>query len=153
MGDYEQLIQDVENAGNEIFWLGAADEEQVTKLESTLGAVLPDSFKSFLVKYGGGGVIDAEISGIEDNDASISNGGTVLGDTVEARASYQLPSELIVVFFRDDEICWCLDVSKMNSECECPVVNYDLFKKKVTNKIAENFEVFFQQYLELRSES
>tara|TARA_Y100000296_G_scaffold36931_1_gene42760 strand:- start:172 stop:630 length:459 start_codon:yes stop_codon:yes gene_type:complete len=151
MKDYSELISRVEEAGNEIFWLGAASSDQIEALEKNLGCVLPESFKDFLSIYGGGGVVDAEISGIEDNDASIDFGGTVYGDTLTAREEYDLPKGLVVIFFRDDETCWCIDSRDALNSKEFPVVSYNLFKKKVDKKISDDFSIFFEEYFTLRS--
>jgi len=71
------------------------------------------------------------------------------GDTLTCRDDYELPENLVVIFFKDDEICWCLDTSE-NIEGEYPVVSYSLYKKKVDSRIATSFSEFFKQYLELR---
>lgn len=149
--DYQKLIDVVDDAGHELFWLGAASEAQVVELESLLGFELPVSFKYFLTTYGGGGVVGSEISGIEDNIASLDNGGTVYGDTLTVREDYGLPAGLAVIFFKDDEICWCLDSSKSNEDGEYSVVSYDLFKRNVSNIISKDFAAFFTEYLELRT--
>ncbi|MGI9280221.1 MAG: SMI1/KNR4 family protein [Endozoicomonas sp.] len=151
MKDYSALIDNVKKADNELFWLGSASSDQINKLEKILEVKLPESFRQFLSEYGGGGIIDAEISGIEDNHAALDNGGTVFGDTLTAREDYELPENLIVVFFKDYEICWCLDSSSTDNSGEYPVVSYNLFHHKVDNKIADSFSDFFKDYLELRA--
>lgn len=148
---YSYLVEAVKNAGNEIFWQGGCSSEQLKKLEELLGLTLPSSFKDFLKTYGGGGVIDAEISGIEDNDALIDTGGTVYGDTSTARKDYGLPDELAVIYFRDDEVCWCLDARNKKEDSEYPVVNYNLFSRKIENQLSDSFEQFFEEYLKLRA--
>ncbi len=152
MSELDRLIEKVEKSENEIFWFGSASVEQVDELEKLLKLSFPKSFKDFLQAYGGGGVVDAEISGIEDNDASLDYGGTVYGDTLVAREDYDLPDGLAVIFFRDDEICWCLDTRSVGLDVECPVVSYNLFDRKIDNIIAGDFNEFFREYLELRSQ-
>lgn len=152
MTDRQTLIEKVEKNGHEIFWQGKATREQVEKLQLLLNVKLPESFKSFLLEFGGGGVIDAEISGIEDNNAEIDNGGTVYGDTLLCREEYDLPEYLVTIFFRDDEVCWCLDTKEFGQTRECPVVSYNLFSKVIEGKIANDFELFFKAYLELRTQ-
>ena len=151
MENYAKLINQIEDSGEEIFWQGPADDKQINHLEKELNVKLPNSFKEFLYEYGGGGVIDEEISGIESNDASLVRGGTILHDTLECRKDFSLPIHLVVVFYKYQELAWCLDTSKLDQKNECPVVSYDLFSKTVTNTIAKNFEQFFKQYLELRA--
>lgn len=151
MNDYSKLIKQIESSGEEIFWLGSVDDAQISLLEKQLMVTLPNSFREFLTEYGGGGVIDDNISGIENNDANLKTGGTVLQDTLECRQDFNMPNYLAVIFYKYQELAWCLDLSKLNSDNECPVVSYDLFSEKVTNDIANNFEFFFKEYLELRA--
>ncbi|MCW8876716.1 MAG: SMI1/KNR4 family protein [Kangiellaceae bacterium] len=150
--NYDKLIQQVESKGNETFWFGKTDIVQVEKLESMLGLILPSSFKEFLENYGGGGIVESEISGIEDNDAELDYGGTVWGDTVTCREDYELPDNLAVIFFKDDEVCWCLDCNLLNEFNECPVVSYNLFNKSVDREMSSSFKDFFVEYLELRAQ-
>jgi hypothetical protein len=148
MAEYDDLVGAITTAGNEIFWLGAASEEQVRLAEILLGVPLPRSFRHFIESYGGGGVIGAEISGIEDNDASLESGGTIVGDTRTCRSQYGLPSHLIVIYFHDDEVCWCLNTSESIDD-ECPVVSYNLFTRKVDRVIANDFSSFMRNHLTL----
>ncbi len=148
MLEYDELARAAENAGNEVFWFGATSTDQIDRLEALLGARLPGSFRRFLAEYGGGGIVSAEVSGIEENDAENDSGGTVLGDTVVCRSDYGLPHDLVVMYFHDNEVCWCLDTSRFIDD-ECPVVSYSLFTKKVEREISDNFEEFMKQHLGL----
>jgi antitoxin YobK len=150
MAEYDHLAHSAESAGHEIYWYGAASEEQVSRLEAMLGVGLPAAFKRFLQSYGGGGIVSAEVSGIESNDASLRNGGTVLGDTLICREKYGMSSDLIVIYHHDDEVCWCLDVSQSKND-EAPVVSYDVFNRVIDRKIADSFHDFMRQHLALYS--
>ncbi|NRD71847.1 SMI1/KNR4 family protein [Shewanella sp. VB17] len=151
MIEVTELITKIEQSGQDIFWLGKSSFEQIEKLEFLLGIKLPKSYKSFLLEFGGGGVVGAEISGIEDNNAELDYGGTTYGDTLVCREDYLLPDNLVVIFFRDDEICWCLDIQQTDSDKESSIVSYNLFNKKIDRVIADDFEKFFREYLDLRS--
>lgn len=109
MGIHDDLAEQVRRVGNEIFWLGGASPESIEELECRLALRLPKSFRDFLRDYGGGGVVGAEISGIEAGNANLERGGTVLGDTLSCRTRFQLPTGLVVIYFHDDEVVWCLD--------------------------------------------
>lgn len=150
MSEYDDLAAAAESAGSEIFWYGAASREEVDRLEEILSAALPSSFKRFLESYGGGGIVTAEVSGIENNDATLKNGGTVLGDTLICRERFEIPRNLVVIYYHDDEVCWCLNLSEWNNG-EAPVVAYDVFGRKVDRKIAESFDEFMRQHLMLYS--
>ncbi|MGG7670815.1 SMI1/KNR4 family protein [Yersinia sp. J1] len=148
MKDIESLISKLSSTTkHEVFWLGAVDQEQITKLESALSFRLPEDFKFFLEKTGGGGVVEQEISGIEDNDALAEFGGTVYYDTMYCRNEYFLPDNLAVIYFKDDEICWCLNTSPDNFG---EVVSYDVFLKRYTQIMHRSFKDFFEEYVNLR---
>lgn len=145
----DDLAAAAEGAGYEIFWLGAASTGEIDKLETLVGITLPPSFRDFLGRYGGGGVVDAEISGIEDDDAAKATGGTVWGDTQACRARFDLPEGLAVVYFHDDEICWAID----GRGEERPVVSYNLPLRKIDREIAPDFEAFLRLHLGLYAEA
>lgn len=148
MAEYDELIAAVTTAGNEIAWLGTASRDQINSVEELLGVPLSSTFRRFLEDYGGGGVVGAEVSGIEDNDAALSTGGTLVGDTATCRNRFHLPPHLVVIYFHDDEVCWCLDTSK-GAGGECPVVSYNVFTRKVDAEIAKDFSSFMHQHLAL----
>ncbi|EOI5727212.1 SMI1/KNR4 family protein [Cronobacter malonaticus] len=132
---------------HEVVWLGPTDEKQVKKLENALNLSLPEDFKFFLTETGGGGVVEQEISGIEDNNALGECGGTVYYDTTYCRDEFNLPEELAVIYFKDDEICWCLDCSAKNFG---KVVSYDLILCKKHSTLHNSFKGFFKEYVNLR---
>ncbi len=148
MQNIESLIEQLNKSGHEIFWQGKASISAVDKLEELLSCKLPKSFRSFLVEYGGGGVVEEEISGIESNDPSLENRGTVYGDTLICREDYALPSSLIVIYLGMDDVIWCLDVEDSDGD-ECPVVSFDVFSKG-TKELAKSFDEFFAEYVTLR---
>ncbi|WP_076516950.1 SMI1/KNR4 family protein [Achromobacter sp. MFA1 R4] len=150
MAEYDELAMAAEAAGNEIFWLGPASGHQVQRLEALLGLQLSPSYKRFLEVYGGGGIVSAEISGIEDDNAELMTGGSVLGDTFTCRDRFGLPDHLVVIYFHDDEVCWCLDASEGDGD-EFPVVSYNIFSKEVDRAISEDFSAFMRQHLALYS--
>lgn len=148
MKDIENLINKLSSTTkHEVFWLGAVDKDQITLLESALSFRLPDDFKFFLEKTGGGGVIEQEISGIEDNDALAEFGGTVYYDTIYCRNEYSLPDTLAVIYFKGDEVCWCLNTS---SDSFGEIVSYDIFSKKKQCIMHSTFKDFFEEYVNLR---
>ncbi|ELY2643175.1 SMI1/KNR4 family protein [Cronobacter sakazakii] len=133
---------------HEVVWLGPTDEQQVKKLENALKLSLPEDFKFFLTETGGGGVVEQEISGIEDNNALVEFGGTVYYDTTYCRDEYSLPEELAVIYFKDDEICWYLDCSAENFG---KVVSYDLISCKKHSILHNSFKEFLTEYVTLRT--
>ena len=151
MAEYDDLAKKVEANGWSTYWYGPAPEAEIVRLEQLLSAKLPASFKRFLREYGGGGIGDRSISGIEAGNAANRGGGTVYGDTLRCRQVHELPNGLVVVLFYDDEVCWCLDTTSFAGE-ECPVVAYDVFKREVDRTIAPSFAAFMTERLTLYSE-
>lgn len=137
-----------EKSQDEIYWLGACNESQINTLESKLKLSLPDELKEFILLVGGGGVIEEEISGIVDNDALTESGGAIYYDTCQCRDEYSLPSGMAVIYFKDDEVCWCVDCRK---DTYGQIVNFDLFSKEISNVLAPSFKAFFEEYVNLRT--
>ncbi|MFP8966455.1 SMI1/KNR4 family protein [Pokkaliibacter sp. CJK22405] len=151
MKNFENLIKKVEDNGNEIYWDEKASDSEIEKLQKEMKVSLPNSYIDFLKTYGCGGIVGEDISGIEDNNGLSTGGSTTLGNTLRASEDFDLPNGLVVIYYHDDEVCWCLDTrSEVNGECK--VVNYDLFNRKIDEVIAENFESFFEEYLTVRAE-
>lgn len=136
------------NCTDEVFWLGQVDIEQIDSLENNLGVKLPSDFREFLLLVGGGGEIGEEISGIVNNNALEESGGAVFYDTIYCRNAFSLPENYAVIYFKDDEVCWCID---SGSGGFGKVVNYDLFSKRTTNTITSSFTEFFDKYVKLRA--
>lgn len=148
MAQLDALVQKLKNTGREVYWHGKASPESIDRLEGLLTARLPESFRHFLAEYGGGGLIGEEISGIEDNDASLDCRGTVWGDTCQCRTQFALPSHLVVIYYDGDDVVWCLDASVPEGS-ECPVVSFNVYSR-ATTQLAETFEQFFDEYVALR---
>jgi antitoxin YobK len=151
MAEYDDLAKKVEANGWSTYWYGPAPEAEIVRLEQLLSAKLPASFKRFLREYGGGGIGDRSISGIEDGNAAHKGVGNVYGDTLRCRQEHALPPGLVVVLYYDDEVCWCLDTTRFTGE-ECPVVAYDVFQREVDRIIAPSFAAFMTERLTLYSE-
>ena len=148
MAGTASLVQQLEQSHHDVFWQGGASAEAIGQLEALLGARLPVSFRNFLGSYGGGGVVEQEISGIEDNAPALEHRGTVLGDTLRCREDYSLPAGLAVIYCDDNDVVWCLATDEM-ANGECPVVSFDMFSKD-TAQLAKDFDAFFERYLTLR---
>lgn len=142
------LVENLTRSGKGKFWQGKTSIESIDQLEGLLNTKLPASYRQFLAEYGGGGLVGEEISGIEDDDATLDFRGTVLGDTYQCRSQFALPSHLIVIYYRGDAVVWCLDTSSFVGN-ECPVVSFNVTSKE-TRRISETFEGFFEEYVTLR---
>jgi hypothetical protein len=149
MGDIKNLVTRLNHgAQDEVYWLGACDESQINILENKLNLSLPNELKEFILLVGCGGVVGEEISGIVDNDALAESGGAIYYDTCQCRNEYSLPLDMAVIYFKDDDVCCCVDCRK-NTYGQ--VVNYDLFSRKISNVLAPSFRFFFEEYVNLRT--
>ena len=151
MSETESLVKELELSGEDVFWQGAASQKSIATLETLLGLKLPESYKRFLLTYGGGGIGGELISGIEDDDAKLPHRGTVYGDTLTCRKDFGLPEYLAVVYLDLElDIVRCLDSRRMK-DGECPVVDYNVSSKSMSGS-ADNFDEFFRDYLVERIE-
>jgi hypothetical protein len=64
------------------------------------------------------------------------------------RERYGLPHTLAVIYFHDDEICWCLGGTAA-TDGELPVVSYDIHQRRLDKTLALSFEEFFDGHLAL----
>jgi len=138
----------IEAAGLPVFWLGPCSNAVVSRLETQLGLLLPATFREFLMTTGGGEVAASVLSGVESGDPSLEHAGTVWGDTVRCRQEFGLPSHLIVVYFAEEEICWCLDSRGRDSAGECPVVSYSIHRRVVEKELASDFGEFLRELID-----
>lgn len=145
MNDIKNLITQLNHdTQDEVYWLGACDESQINILEDKLNLSLPSELKEFMLLVGGGGIIGEEISGIVDNDALAESGGAIYYDTCYCRKEYSLPSEMAVIYFKDDDVCWCVDCRKNTYG---HIVSYNLGSRKISNILAPSFGFFFEEYV------
>lgn len=149
--EVNSLVDRLDASDNDVFWFGAAEAATIRILEESLGQPLPPSFRVFLELTGGGGVEEAEISGIEGNNPCRERRGGVWWDTMRCRQEFGLPLAMVVVFFSSDEVCWCLDGGARRNDGECPVIAYDVFSRRPDREIAPDFLAFFREYVELRT--
>lgn len=126
-------------------WQGGITGEVLSHLEKLLQVRLPNSFRLFLLDYGGGGVIGQEISGVEDCNAIIDTRGTVYGDTLMCRDELELPVHLVVIYLGDDYVVLCLDTSAYVGD-ECSVVSFNVTTKSV-HYLFPTFSSFLNDYL------
>jgi antitoxin YobK len=149
MDGIEEIVTPLVQSGQDLYWLGQASESSINKIEGLLGVKLPVSLRLFLLKYGGGGVVGDQISGISADNPSLTRRGTLLGDSERCRKEHQLPQHLVVVYFTDEGACWCVDCSRRDEAGESPVVSYSIFTHRIDARIAPTFAAFLKRYVEL----
>lgn len=146
----DDILKPLIDSGEEVEWLGPASENSIKKVSTLLGARLPESLRQFLLKYGGGGLVGEPISGIIETKANSMQMGTLLGDTKRCRDNHRLPPHLIVVYYSEDGVCWCVDCGEQDQTGESPVVSFSIFTHKIDANIAPTFTEFLMEYVKLR---
>lgn len=137
MIDYELFKKAKEACG--CWFAGGVSDDLITKYELILRVKFPKSYIDFLKKFGEGGISGTYINGIQDETF-----GAVQEDTEKFREIEDLAPELIVIGKRGIKgRKWliCLDTKRMNED-ECPVVEYDLSTKMVSEYMP-NFSAYF----------
>jgi antitoxin YobK len=153
MRSLDDLVTNVKAAGHKVEFSGGQSEANINELEAAIGLTLPPSFREFLRTYGGGGVVSEWISGIYKNQPYLTNKGSVYGDTIRCRERYGLPTFMIVIYTQEnDEVVWCLDTRKATVGGECPVVSFIVENTTPPVQIADSFDSFFRDYLEMHCE-
>ena len=119
-------------------FVGGVSESEIKNAMKSLSVTFPDSYKAFLIDFGGGDVGGEIIFGItnnEEDDVAI---------ITQMERSQGLPDNLIIIGFWNDTLV-CLDTGKM-SNGECPVVEVsdDYSEAEV---IADTFGEFLFEYL------
>jgi hypothetical protein len=152
MPTIDELIQRVRKAGHSVEFYGPQGDEKINDLAAALGTDLSPSFREFLRRYGGGGVVGEWISGIYGGQPLLTNQGSVFGDAVRWRERHHLPPDFVPVYTQEDEVCWCLDTARNGRDGESPIVSFDKSNPHHATKIADSFEEFFREYLEIHSQ-
>jgi hypothetical protein len=152
MNEIDGLIANVRAVGRQLEFSGPQTELMVQELERGLKVCLPPSFREFLMRFGGGGEPGAWLTGIYENEPLMEGAGSVYGETLFARETYGIPDHFVVIYSDDDiKALWCLDMTDVRSDGECPVVSLDVNTGAIDNVLAPTFGAFFEQYLRLRT--
>ena len=148
------LIKD-EFDDTECFFGGNKSDSLITQAEEDIALRFPNTYKSFLSKFGYGGVNKLDIDGVTEYKFSGSPYGGVVWNTLEKRKYFGYPSSLIPIYNVGEGTTYCLDTSQMNEEGECPVVAWPLGgyeETPVLEIVAEDFGKFFLDMVERQIE-
>ncbi|WP_295931469.1 SMI1/KNR4 family protein [uncultured Xanthomonas sp.] len=123
---------------------GGANPKQIAALEAALRVTFPTSYRLFLASAGGAAIGDNFVSGIIDDDPLSLGGGSLFGDTVNAREEQQLPAHLLVIQ-SDVDAPYCIDTSANPVRGEVPIVCYEPFNS-VATRVAGSFDEWFSTF-------
>lgn len=149
MDEIDSLIARIRDAGTDVWIAGAQSEEAIAELERALGVAMPPSYRTFLARFGGCGIVDSFISGIIDGKPLEDEAGEVYGDTLRFREDYKMPEYLLVVQ-ADEDAPYCLDTRRRNEVGELPLVCYELYTRHIT-LMAPSFGEWIIRWLRLRA--
>lgn len=121
MGNMRGRICELINTySDEGFFNGNVEESLIKEIEVKLGVILPESYKWYIINYGGGG-IGFDIIGVT------RTGNLLVVNSTEKYREYGLPDGLVVI--QDiGEWVYCLDTNRFDGE-ECPVVTWSMHDK------------------------
>src|SRR5262249_7841412 len=145
------LIAQIREAGDDVWIAGPQSEEAIVELERATGVAMPPSYRQFLSRFNGFGVMNSFISGIIDGKPLDEGTGWLYGDTQRFRQDFDIPRHLLVIE-ADEDAPYCLDTSKRGQSGEFPLVCYEL-NSRLVGSMAPTFGEWFIEWLRLRAES
>lgn len=103
----DRIIKMIEYYGEEDDFFGEVSEEYINKAEEKLGVKFPLSYRSFIKKYGSGGICGVEIEGVQ------SNLGASVVDSTERWRKLGLDRNLIVLEDSGEFVrcMYCVDIN------------------------------------------
>lgn len=140
----EAIVEELRNIGEDVEFFGPSSTEDIKRVEDGLGLKINSSVKDFLVKYGGGGVIDGpSVCGIIPGDPLSENVYTLYGATIHARSKFNLKPNFLVVRIEDPELVWCIDTS---NSADSSVFALDTGSSGTIRKISGDFNQMLEEY-------
>lgn len=152
--DFDEVISKLKEIGNEIAFEGAAEASEIERVEAALGVKFNAEYRSFLEKYGGGGVITHPfINGIKKSNPFSTNIWNVYGATMYAREEFNLDEKYIVIELDDDEALWVMDGHQPDSAAVFFIDrNFIHRPQKNSNSFNEFLQDAFEGYLHIAME-
>jgi hypothetical protein len=157
MGEVElnQAIQLIEELKDDDFH-GPKPESLIRLAEETLGLSFPPTYRTFLSRYGCGGVEGFEVYGLVSDDFVHSGIPDAIWLTLDERETGGAPPSLIFVAHTGDGGYYAIDVSLKTPNGESPVVEWwPGFGDAVGNGriVASDFGAFFLEQVRQALES
>ncbi|WP_063255399.1 SMI1/KNR4 family protein [Neobacillus niacini] len=142
MNKYDEIQKLVFEAGNSVDFADFGDgisEEWITKAEERLGFELPNSYKWWLINYGGGEIYGEEIFSIYEQDFDTVVGGDIVYNYELNIKNKNYSNEKLVICEANDDIFY-FDLSKRRDENE--ILIYSLNDNKI---YADDFIEFLKK--------
>lgn len=125
------------------FFKGQIEESLIVKAENFLGIKFPKTYRFFLKQSGCGSFRSKEFYGISTNNFENSSVPNGIWLTNDERKKTNLDKDLILIG-QSIEGYYALDISKMDKNGECPVVDWHAgANRNNLEVIAEDFGSYF----------
>lgn len=134
--------------------LGASHaDEEILDAEKALNVTLPESFKSFLRKWGSITFGPTEYYGLtNERDFNLAGIPNFVWFTLRKRKQVELPDNLVIFQNINDEIYFCIDTKSVCNE-DCDVVVWNNLDKEVEKNLKIGFLNFLmgdiEEYFEM----
>lgn len=163
MKDLEKAFE-LENeyfSPEEVSFSGPCSEAAVKNAEIALAIKFPKTYRHFLLVKGSGGVGSDLIFGMGSRDKEFSGpipevtAYHVVWSNLDERNRKWHPDFLISIYDLGEGTTYCLDLSQMNKDGECPVVVWPIFGYEATpvlEILAEDFGKFYLDCVEKQLE-
>jgi hypothetical protein len=154
MEDLERALAFIAEHREQASFMGPTNALRLHAAEKALGFKLPPTYRRFVLELGAGHFGTAEIYGVIDFDFERSSAPDAVWATLRAREANNLPADLVVLGYDDDEIA-CLRVRPKGAEGPVLVINAGEDPERVgTRTAAEDFGAYLlsrvQEELEAR---
>ncbi|MGY3265528.1 SMI1/KNR4 family protein [Lysobacter sp. HA35] len=137
------VVESARSRGIDVYIGEPASVASIQRLEEQIGQPLPSSVRAYLQEFGCVSLADVHLSGIIGNDPCAPEGGNIIFDTAQLKASLpELPESHWVVLLHEDG-GYCMDYSVCRAG-EPRIVNVE---RGTTSTVAESFSVFVANYL------
>jgi cell wall assembly regulator SMI1 len=122
-----------------------ATAQQIAEAELALGIRLPNSYKSFLLRFGWAEIDSDTLYGLGDD---VAQGHTLVKNTFSERyhAHPHIPHHLVPVMNDGAGNNYCLDTSRPHGD-ECPVVFWDHEHHDGPDQLPEQVSPSFDRWL------
>ena len=124
---------------------GAKSEELICQAEEALGIHFPPTYRAFVSHLGCGGIRGYEFYGVIDENFENSGIPNAVWLTLRDRTDCGLPKSFIPICDTGLGGYYVIDVSQVNADGDCPVIEYWPGAPEPTGKevVAHDFGEFF----------
>lgn len=147
----ESLIEENKLLGSRMRSWGPRNQETLSRAAKILEIVFPETYSLFLKKYGTICAQGSEIHGLTTDDPRKLMTDDLISTVVSDRSEFGYPHHVISLEDIGEGSTYCLDLSQMNDEGECPVVVWPAGGYEETPVLeieAEDFGAFFLKQVE-----